>query len=170
MTIILNWYFYYLLWNMYSLGFQINNNNSTLLENILENPLLSGSRIVPTYDSVKNENNSSARNTFAFDNLEQDWDRTLKMNSSLCAFVSTIINIYQSDELQNSTFFDTLTQDDSVRKQYSSLPFPAVSKQELAAEREYYKNRQNTRPYITFFAFTFESLNHYLYKGKSNFR
>ena len=167
MTISSNWYFYYLLWNMCRFGFVINIDTSVLLENVLENPVVTGGRIVFTHSSVTHVNSSSAKNTFAFDNLEQDWDRTLKMNSSLCTFASTLINIKQ---LQISTVFDTLTQDDSVRKQYSSLPYPAVSRRELKAERQYYKIRQNTRPYKTFFAFTFESLNHYLYKGKSNFR
>ena len=163
----LNRCFHCLLWNMYSLRFVININANILFQNILENQFEIKCRVLSTYGSVRNEKSSQKRNIFAIDYFEQDWNRPFKMNSRLCKFVFTLITQNQSDETTGS---DTLTQDDIVRNQYSSLPYPAVSKRELAAELQHYKNTQNTTPYNTIFAFTLESLNHYLYKGENNFR
>ena len=163
----LNRCFHCLLWNMYSLRFVININANILFENVLENQFEIKARVLSTYGSVRNENSSQKRNIFAIDYFEQDWNRPFKMNSRLCTFAFTLINKTQSDETRLS---DTLTQDDIVRNQYSSLPYPAVSKRELAVESQYYKNKQNTTPYNMIFAFTLESLNHYLYKGQNKFR
>ena len=162
-----NWCFYCLLWNMYSLRFVININANILFENVLENQFEIKARVLSTYGNVRNENSNQKRNIFAIDYFEQDWNRPFKMNSKLCTFAFTLINKTKSDETRLS---DTLTQDDIVRNQYSSLPYPAVSKRELAAESQYYKNKQNTTPYNMIFAFTLESLNHYLYKGQNKFR
>ena len=162
-----NWCFYYLLWSMSSVRFVMNISNNILFENILQNQFEIESRILSSYGSVRNENSTTSRNIFAIEYFEQDWNRPFKMNSRLCTFAFTLINQNQSDETMDS---DTLTQDDIVRNQYSSLPYPAVSKRELAAELQYYKNTQNTTPYNMIFAFTLESLNHYLYKGENNFR
>ena len=163
----LNRCFHCLFWNMYSLRFVININANILFENVLENQFEIKARVLSTYGSVRNENSSQKRNIFAIDYFEQDWNRPFKMNSKLCTFAFTLINKKQSDETRLS---DTLTQDDIVRNQYSSLPYPAVSKRELAVESQYYKNKQNTTPYNMIFAFTLESLNHYLYKGQNKFR
>ena len=163
----LNWCFHCLLWNMYSLRSVININANILFENVLPNQFGIKARVLSTYGSVRNENSSQKRNIFAIDYFEQDWNRPFKMNSKLCTFAFTLINKKQSDETRSS---DTLTQDDIVRNQYSSLPYPAVSKRELAVESQYYKNKQKTTPYNMIFAFTLESLNHYLYKGQNKFR
>ena len=162
----LNRCFHCLLWNMYSLRFVININANILFQNILENQFEIKCRVLYTYGSVRNENNSQERNIFAIDYFEQDWYRPSKMNSKPCNFAFTL-DKNQSDETRLS---DTLTQYDIVRNQYSSLPYPAVSKRELAVESQYYKNKQNTIPYKMIFAFTLESLNHYLYKGQNQFR
>ena len=162
----LNRCFHCLLWNMYSLRFVININANILFQNILENQFEIKGRVLSTYGSVRNENNSQERNIFAIDYFEQDWYRPSKMNSKPCNFAFTL-DKNQSDETRLS---DTLTQYDIVRNQYSSLPYPAVSKRGLAVESQYYKNKQNTIPYKMIFAFTLESLNHYLYKGQNQFR
>ena len=162
-----NWCFYYLLWSMSSARFVINISNNILFENILQNQFEIEGRILSSYGSVRSENSTASRNVFSIEYFEQDWNRPFRMNSRLCKFVFTLITQHQSDETTGS---DTLTQDDIVRNQYSSLPYPAVSKRELAAELQYYKNTQNITPYNMIFAFTLESLNHYLYKGEKNFR
>ena len=68
--------------------------------------------------------------------------------------------------------YDTLTQSDIVRKQYMMLPYPAVSDQELANEKIYYDSKYRVRkiPYYIYYGTSFEALNHFLYKGRNNFR
>ena len=164
----LNWCFHCLLWNMYSLRFVTNINANIQFENVLENQFDFEARVLSSYGSVRSKNNSLKRNIFAIDYFDQDWNRPFKMNSRLCTFVFAQMNEKQSDD--KTRFSDTLTQDDIVRNQYSFLPYPAVSKRELEAEWQYYRNKQNTTPYNIIFAFTLESLNHYLYKGQNTFR
>ena len=71
-------------------------------------------------------------------------------------------------------YYDFLTQDDIVRKQYSLLPFPPVSKHDLAIENMYYSKRKIgnnlVKPFTAVTAFTLESLNHFLFAGRNNFR
>ena len=163
----INWRFHFLWWNMYSLQFVINISTSILFENVLKNQFEIEGSGSPTYGSVMSENSTKTRSTFAIGYFEQDLSRAFKINSTPCAFAFALKPKNQSDE---TTIYDTLTQDDKVRNQYLSLPYPSVSKRELTAEWQYYKNRQNTTPYNEFYAFTLESLNHYLYKGENNFR
>ena len=152
---------------MYSLRSVININNNILFENVLPNQFGIKARVLSTYGSVRNENSSQKRNIFAIDYFEQDWNRPFKMNSKLCTFAFTLINKKQSDETRSS---DTLTQDDIVRNQYSYLPYPAVSKRNLAGELQHYKNKRNATLYNIIPAFTLESLNHYLYQGRNDFK
>ena len=67
---------------------------------------------------------------------------------------------------------DTLTQSDIVRNQYMTLPYPAVSHQQLEHEKIYYDSMYKTgeRPFTTIQSFSFEALNHFLFKGRNNFR
>ena len=64
---------------------------------------------------------------------------------------------------------DTLTQDDIVRSQYLTLPYPAVSYQELEEERQHYIGKKKDTPFKTHFTFSLDSLNHYLYNGENQF-
>ena len=163
----MNWCIHCLLWNMYSLRFVMTINANIQFENFLENQFEIEARVLSTYGNRRNENSSLKRNIFAIDYFKQDWNTPFKMNSRLCTFAFTLLDKKQSEETMLS---DTLTQDDIVRNQYSALPYPAVSKRELAVEWQYYKNKQNITPYYMIFAFTLESLNHYLYKGQNKFR
>ena len=162
-----NWCFYYLLWSMSSVRFVMNISTNILSENILQNQFEIEGRILSSYGSVRSENSTTSRNIFAIEYFEQDWNRPFKMNSRLCTFAFTLINQNQSDETMGS---DTLTQDDIVRNQYSYLPYPAVSKRNLAGELQHYKNKRNATLYNIIPAFTLESLNHYLYQGRNDFK
>ena len=80
----------------------------------------------------------------------------------------------ESKGLNPHRYYDFLTQDDIVRKQYSLLPFPPVSKHDLAIENMYYSKRKIgnnlVKPFTAVTAFTLESLNHFLFAGRNNFR
>ena len=47
-------------------------------------------------------------------------------------------DLKQQTHLHTSGYYDTLTNDDIVRNQYSLLPYPPVTKEELERERMYY--------------------------------
>ena len=67
-------------------------------------------------------------------------------------------------------YYDTLSQDDSVRNQYASLPYPTVTEQHLEREKKYYDSDDFKTPYIRSFALTLERLNHFLYNGRNTFQ
>ena len=85
-------------------------------------------------------------------------------------------NIYNSE---NSIVHHE--QKDIVLQQYLSLPYPAVSNEVLQRERKYYDKtvtRRNVKaygemrmkPFREFPGMTAESINHYLFQGRNNFR
>ena len=72
---------------------------------------------------------------------------------------------------------DTVSEDDVVRIQYSSLPYPAFSHRGVESEYMHYKSttRRRTKtnatiPYAMVFGFTLEWINHFLSKGRNDFR
>ena len=72
---------------------------------------------------------------------------------------------------------DTVSEDDVVRIQYSSLPYPAFSHRGLESEYMHYKSTTRGRtktnatiPYDMVFGFTLERINHFLFKGRNDFR
>ena len=75
---------------------------------------------------------------------------------------------YSSD---SSEYSDTLTQDDMVRNQYLSLPYPAVTKHNIHVEQQYYNNHyKRDTPFNIATAYTLERINHFLFQGRNNFR
>ena len=92
---------------------------------------------------------------------------------------ATISNTTQCSTLQEldlnslSLNSDTLTHDDAVRKHYTSLPYPAISHDDLKAEYNHYRRcREKGKiiPYNPTSAIDLESLNHFLFHGKETFR
>ena len=63
---------------------------------------------------------------------------------------------------------DTENQNDRVRKQYESLPYPLVSEDYLKKEEEYYLSYKE--PIVLSPSMRLEKLNHYLYQGRETFR
>ena len=57
---------------------------------------------------------------------------------------------------------------DPVTRQYESLPYPPVEDNELKNEEQSYKT--NDYPVAFFRSNVLESINHYLHRGKQNFR
>lgn len=75
--------------------------------------------------------------------------------------------------------YDTLTQDDIVRNQYLTLPYPAITPEELKVEKKYYDKKESsvtaygelrTAPFRVSPGLTLEAINHFLFRGKNNFR
>ena len=75
--------------------------------------------------------------------------------------------------------FDTLTQNDVVRNQYSNLPYPAVTLEDLDVEKSYYDDMRwplnaygklRNKPFRVTPGITLEAINHFLYNGRNDFR
>lgn len=65
---------------------------------------------------------------------------TSKITSTYCKDPAPLSKANNREHPNNSEQYDTLTQSDIVRKQYSRLPYPAVSRDVLFRERWYYNN------------------------------
>ena len=108
------------------------------------------------------------------------WYRTYQPSFSINSRKHHVSSVMQSSKISTDCnvkagnasfgFGDTTNENDIVRQQYISLPYPAVSSNDLAAEKHYYKNTQIKSPYVVLFAFALERLNHFLFKGRNNFR
>ena len=111
-------------------------------------------------------------------------NKTQKDESSKCHLASTHFDkALNSGRLREhpdeKEQYDTLTQSDIVRSQYSKLPYPAVKSHILAQEKSYYDyygkrvmafGENRTIPFSISFGITLEAINHFLYEGKNNFR
>jgi hypothetical protein len=64
---------------------------------------------------------------------------------------------------------DTLAENDLVKKQYETLPYPPVTKNKLLREEEWYK-KDKEGPFPTAKSITLPKSNHYLHKGNENFQ
>ena len=65
---------------------------------------------------------------------------------------------------------DTLTQQDMVTRQYTSLPYPDISQKEIMATKYHYNSEFAYLPYMRPPSENLESLNHFLYEGGHNFK
>ena len=119
------------------------------------------------------------RNTYSTFNLlstrhMNDTAQNMNPNGLICDQVHIGSKEKEPKGLNPHRYYDFLTQDDIVRKQYSLLPFPPVSKHDLAIENMYYSQRKIgnnlVKPFSVVTAFTLESLNHFLFAGRNNFR
>ena len=113
---------------------------------------------------LRNENNKGHKSEFKqhFCDLEAD-QNNVNAKNNLAAFET----------------FDTLTQSDVVRNQYSNLPYPAVTIEDLNAEKSYYDDMRwpvnaygklRNKPFRVTPGVTLEAINHFLFNGRNNFR
>ena len=65
---------------------------------------------------------------------------------------------------------DSIDHEDVVKKQYSSLPYPDVTQATLDREYDHYNVYMKQHPYYTVPTLKLGNLNHFLYKGKFDFR
>lgn len=76
-----------------------------------------------------------------------------------------------NETIRNSTRNgDTGSQNDIVREQYSSLPYPAVSEEDLFAEKNHYGGGLWNIPYKINRPIGLEQINHFLYNGGNAFK
>ena len=64
---------------------------------------------------------------------------------------------------------DRRNQNDIVQNQYTLLPYPAVTLEDIEDMKQYYNGNRRHLPLTTHYVLTLERINHYLYAGKNNF-
>ena len=121
---------------------------------------------------VTDENHTYSNIVFPRIRTTGDSTETLTESKGYCSKEYLHNHDSYDPHLDNPENYDTLTQSDIVRNQYMTLPYPAVSHQQLEQEKIYYDTEYKTRkrPYTNIYSFTFEALNHFLFKGRNTFR
>ena len=66
--------------------------------------------------------------------------------------------------------YDTLSQDDVVKQQYAMLPYPEVKPGEFEIIRRHYGSDNKNIPMLIAPAVTLENINHFLFRGRNDFR
>ena len=66
--------------------------------------------------------------------------------------------------------YDTLSQDDVVKQQYAMLPYPEVKPGEFENIRRHYNSENKNIPMLIAPAVTLENINHFLFRGRNDFR
>ena len=106
-------------------------------------------------------------------------DRKSKSKKHFCDLEAVQNDINNKNNIAAIETFDTLTQSDVVRKQYSTLPYPAVTPKDLNAEKTYYDDMRwpvnaygklRNKPYRVTPGVTLEAINHFLFSGRNDFR
>ena len=140
-------------------------------EIVLNNPK-EGNSFWTKFHCLKNKNREFRNNIFERTKITGVSRETLYDNHSDYRNLHTRNNRTYYPELEYSEIYDTLTQSDNVRKQYMTLPYPVVSDLTLETDKYYYDYVYKIRktPYLISYGITFETLNHYLYKGRNTFR
>ena len=124
------------------------------------------------YDLNRTENQYDNQEAFT------PTQNTLSLNRSVLPFVAKknyCIHLAKSSDTSakkhRSEFasYDVLSDDDVVRNQYKFLPYPSVSEKELLLEEAYYQWNMS-QPYVIHNSWNLESLNHYLFNGKNDFK
>ena len=102
-----------------------------------------------------------------------EWFKRKKYdNLSDCRTLYIHVDRTYCQDLESSETYDTLKQSDNVRNQYMTLPYTAISDQELETDKYYYDNVYNIRktPYRISYGITHEAITHFLYKSRNRFR
>ena len=61
-------------------------------------------------------------------------------------------------------------EEDLVRKQYLSFPYPYVSTEHIQMEQDYYQTHKRNIPIVTYPSLDLDMVNHYLYQGGNSFK
>ena len=101
--------------------------------------------------------------------LKSSYERT-DITNSFRSNVSLENGAFPTNNLQFTIYYDTKNQDDMVKQQYSSLPYPPVSKYDMEHEKDHYDDIDGSAPYKVYYALTPRMVNHFLFKGKNAFR
>ena len=87
----------------------------------------------------------------------------------LCYCLQCVKWIGFEKDRYESEKYDAILEDDIVRRQYKLLPCPPVPEKYLIREEQHY-SANNKKIFSHFYPLHLESLNHYLYNGRNNFR
>ena len=144
-------------------------------------PTNMNSQIVTNLSSSKydlNTNGNDFQEVHIVSNFSSNDRLKLQVKYMSCKVQIQINNFIRGNN-EDVEEYDTFTQSDIVRNQYLLLPYPAVSLEDLAQEKAHYRNKvmsliaygeNRTTPYNINFGMTLEAINHFLFKGKYNFR
>lgn len=108
-------------------------------------------------------------------NMSSQNERSIMTNGSFIIKQNHCIGIHSTyisvsiGDINGLRNWDTVTEDDTVRKQYTLLPYPIVTEGEYLLEKKYYDTRQEIEPYTMHPPLVLESLNHFLYNGANDF-
>ena len=123
------------------------------------------------YHILKDFKGTPSSTEFSFtDQLNVNHNETSKFRSAMCEEIvhqKDSLNKQNSDPTRNG---DTTSQDDIVRSQYSSLPYPAVRTTDFLEEKDYYDDASlRNIPYSLYTTIALENINHFLYSGANDF-
>ena len=127
-------------------------------------------KIIPSSYFENRRNGMSSTNVIPSIKFAGNKKQTSNVNKCACISINIRNDIKHYAGLNSPAYLDSIIQDDIVQNQYSSLPYPAVSLNDIQIEQTYYYgNKQNT-PWKIYYAFTLENINHFLYRGSNTFR
>ena len=124
------------------------------------------------YDLKNSENQNDNQKAFAITQNRLSINRSVLPNVAIRNYCMHLAKSSDSDAKKYRSEFasyDVISDDDVVRNQYKSLPYPYVSEEELLREEAYYQ-RKTSDPYVIMYSWNLENLNHYLFDGKNDFK
>ena len=89
--------------------------------------------------------------------------------SQQCCF-DTYHNDKTTNEYDSTKYLDIMSQDDVVQQQYLNLPYPPVRESDILNEQMYYSGSTPSKPLRLYYALSLENINHFLFRGSSDFR
>ena len=97
--------------------------------------------------------------------------KRVQIDPNFCVNNNIIQNKHLNEHETNITnYLDTVSPEDLVKHQYSVLPYPPVSSDDIALEKLHYNGNKSELPYLIYPVLSLEPLNHFLYKGNNDFR
>ena len=93
-----------------------------------------------------------------------------RIKTYICIDIQPQHHFHREYNMNSSGYFDTITHDDIVRKRYTLLPYPKVTKNEIQDMKLHYDGELRNIPFTAYPAITLENINHFLYRGSNHFR
>ena len=87
----------------------------------------------------------------------------MQSTTQVCAQRNNIRSQINEGDSQDS-------EEDLVRKQYLSFPYPYVSTEHIQMEQNYYQTHKRNIPFVTYPSLDLDMVNHYLYQGENSFK
>ena len=81
---------------------------------------------------------------------QRNSDRKLESNHRSCFNQYLQIDGIKKSNLETMGYYDTITDEDIVRKQYSLLPYPSVTAEQLEREKTYYNGSNFITKWTTY--------------------